>query len=195
MDLPVPTVPSDFVGEWGWYAGERDSLAPARALLLCFGEPVTPDAPQVAGMQVWQMENVVGAVLDRLSRHRPGSEDVGVHEVLDLLFGADLLIALRKPEFQVVLDGLFQPAEACLVAHTRRILQELDVDDAGKTNLIQGLEGIGVVPHVPEAFRDARVFENRLDGLAVCGRRGEGQFRKTQHVDESHHSLRGGRGW
>lgn len=57
-------------------------------------------------MQVRQMSNVVGAILDRLGIHRPRGEDVSWHEALDLLLGPDPTIDLHEPELQVELDRL-----------------------------------------------------------------------------------------
>jgi hypothetical protein len=44
------------------------------------------------------MNNVVDAVLDRLSIYRPGSEDGSRHKALDLLLSPDPTIDLHEPE-------------------------------------------------------------------------------------------------
>jgi hypothetical protein len=51
----------------------------ALALLHRSSEPITLGTLQVESMQVRQMNNVVGTILDRLGIHRPGSEDVSGH--------------------------------------------------------------------------------------------------------------------
>jgi len=72
----------------------------ALALLFRPSEPITLNTLQVKSMQVRQMKNVVSTILDRLSIHRPGGEDVSGHEAYNLLLSPDPAVKLYKSELQ-----------------------------------------------------------------------------------------------
>lgn len=160
-----------------------------RAFLHRPGEPIATDALRVKSMQVRQMKNIVDAVLDRSVIHRPDGKDVSGHEARDGLLGLDPTIHLHEPELQVELDRLVEPAYVRLVAGARRILEELNVSDTSKTDLVESPQRVGVVSDVPYAFGDVGIFEDGFESLAIVGRRGEGRFSEDKDVDQSHYLL------
>lgn len=58
-----------------------------------------------------------------------------------------------------------QPMCMCLVAGAGRI-PEFDISDTRKTDLIKSPQRVGVVPYVPSAFGDIRIFKDRFKSLA-----------------------------
>jgi hypothetical protein len=70
----------------------------ALALLFHSSKPVTLNTLQVESMQVRQINNVVGTILDNLGIYWPEGEDVSGHKAYDLLLNPDPTINLHKPE-------------------------------------------------------------------------------------------------
>ena len=105
------------------------------------------------------MNNVVDTILNSLGTYWPSGEDIIRHQVPHLLLGPDLIIGL--------LDRLIQPVYIFLIAGARRILEELDVDNTSETDTIKSPQGVGVVPNVPGAFGDIRIFKDRFKSPAV----------------------------
>jgi hypothetical protein len=66
----------------------------------------------------------------------------------------------------------------------------LDVRDACKADAVESLKHVGVIADVPDALRDARIFKDGFESLAVLfGRRGEGRLAEDEDVNESDYLL------
>lgn len=85
---------------------------------------------------------------------------------------------------EVVADGHVARGQVLLVAAglARRVLEELDVDDAREADAVVGPEGVGIVADVPEALGDAGVFEDGFEGLAGVGGGGDGGIAEGEDV-------------
>lgn len=55
----------------------------------------------------------------------------------------------------------------CLVARARRILEELDISDISKIDLVKSPQRVDLVSDIPGAFGDIGIFKDRSKSLAI----------------------------